>query len=122
VSTNIDQAVVEAVTRRIVERFDPEKVVLFGSRARGDAREDSDYDILIVAPSDKPRWKRTGPVYQCLVDIPIHTEVFWWTDAEIDDWSEVGSHFITRATNEGKVLYEKEPIRSCKNADETCAQ
>ena len=105
-----DEAVVEAVTRRLVERFDPDKVVLFGSRARGDAREDSDYDFLIVAPSDKPRWERTGPVYQALAGFTVETEVAWWTEAEIDEWSEVRSHFVTRAMEEGRVVYEKDQL------------
>ena len=40
----------EAVTRNLVEQFAPEKVILFGSQARGDDRQDSDADILVVMP------------------------------------------------------------------------
>ena len=46
---------VERMVDRIVERFQPQKVILFGSHARGDARSGSDFDLLIVAPSDEPR-------------------------------------------------------------------
>ena len=57
------------MVNRIVERFHPWRVILFGSHARGDARSDSDFDLLIVAPSDKPRWRRTAPVYRLLAGL-----------------------------------------------------
>src|SRR3954453_20337987 len=43
-------AIIQEMTRRIVARFDPLQVILFGSRARGDAHEDSDVDLLVVFP------------------------------------------------------------------------
>ncbi|MDQ2101389.1 nucleotidyltransferase domain-containing protein [Azospirillum isscasi] len=45
---------------RIVPALKPEAVYLFGSRARGDAREDSDYDLLVVVPDDAPREHRSA--------------------------------------------------------------
>lgn len=44
---------------RIVPAMNPEAVYLFGSRARGDAREDSDYDLLVVVPDDTPKDMRS---------------------------------------------------------------
>jgi len=46
----VTQAALEAFTQRLVERFDPEQVILFGSMARGEARWDSDADLLVVMP------------------------------------------------------------------------
>jgi predicted nucleotidyltransferase len=48
------RAELERIIRQIVERADPVAIYLFGSRARGDAREDSDYDLMIVVPDDFP--------------------------------------------------------------------
>ena len=94
------------ITRRIVEVVKPERIVLFGSRARGDAREDSDFDLLVIAPSDEAQWKRTLPIYRALAGLRVPTDVVWFTQDEINEWRNVKSHFITTAMREGKVLYE----------------
>lgn len=56
----IDQALVERITRTIVERFDPERIILFGSRARGDAGADSDLDLVVVMESTKSPPRETS--------------------------------------------------------------
>jgi uncharacterized protein len=48
----IDLRPIQVLLARIVERYHPEQVWLYGSRARGDARPDSDWDLFIVAPDD----------------------------------------------------------------------
>ena len=67
----ISMETVERMVDRIVERFQPQKVILFGSHARGDARSGSDFDLLIVAPSDEPRWRRTVLVYRLLAGLGV---------------------------------------------------
>ena len=61
-ATVVDEALIQEVTRRIIERFHPEKVILFGSHARGDARPDSDLDLIVVMVSDKDYYDRTFEV------------------------------------------------------------
>ena len=93
---------------RIVEHFHPQHVILFGSRARGDAQDDSDFDLLIIAPSGEPRWRRTVPVYRRLAGlVGIPKDIVWWTPEEIAEWRGVKSHFINTVLREGRVLYEK---------------
>ena len=46
----VTREALQAFTRQLVERFAPEQIILFGSRARGDGRWDSDADILVVMP------------------------------------------------------------------------
>lgn len=53
-----DAQIYDEIVRRIVQTADPDKVIVFGSRARGDHRPDSDVDILVVAESDEPRYAR----------------------------------------------------------------
>jgi predicted nucleotidyltransferase len=117
----VDERLLRTATRVIVDRFAPDKVILFGSRARGDARTDSDYDLLIIGESGDSRWRRSVPVYLALADLAIPAEVFWWTSEEIEEWSSVRSHYVYRALREGLILYEKVAARplmqtkSCAN-------
>lgn len=96
----------EKMTRRLVERFRPQRIVLFGSHAKGTARSSSDIDLLIIAPSDEPRWQRVVPVYRALAGLGIPKDIVWWTPEEIAEWRGVKSHFINTVLGEGKVLYE----------------
>jgi predicted nucleotidyltransferase len=96
---------------KIVERIravtDPEKIVLFGSRSRGDARRHSDYDVLVVQESPLPRYKRSGALYAALADLPAEVGVSVYTPAEIAEWSAVPMAFVTTALREGTSIYER---------------
>jgi predicted nucleotidyltransferase len=96
------------IVRRIRSVANPRKIVLFGSRARGEHRPDSDIDLLVIANSPLPRHRRPIPVYAALADLPIDvdTEVVVYTPAEVEDWSTASAAFVTTALREGKVLYE----------------
>jgi predicted nucleotidyltransferase len=92
---------------RIRNAMDPDRIVLFGSRARGQARPDSDFDLLIIKESDQPRHRRAAPLYTKLRDLPVEVEIVVYTPEEVADWSQVPEAFVTTALREGKVLYER---------------
>ena len=97
------------VVRRVVEAVAPQKIVLFGSRARGDHRPDSDIDLLIIKDSNLPRLKRAVAIHAALCSLPIEvdTEVMVYTPREVEEWKGSRAAFVTTALREGKVLYEK---------------
>jgi uncharacterized protein len=95
------------VVQRIMSVGTPLKIVLFGSRARGDAKLDSDLDLLIVEESDLPRYKRAPRYYHAMAGVFPAKDITVWTLAEIQEWSAVPNAFITTILNEGKVLYER---------------
>ena len=103
----IDESQVLEIVRRLVEAVQPDRIILFGSRARGDAGLDSDLDLLIVKDSDVPRHRRTIPAYNALTGLGIPTDIIWRTPAEIAEWSRVPNHVVTRSMRESKVLYER---------------
>ncbi len=97
----------DEIVDRIVQTIHPHKVILFGSRARGEARPDSDIDLLVIADSDEPRHRRSRALYRVLRDILVPMDILVYTPAEIEEWSQVRQAFITTAVREGKALYEE---------------
>jgi len=90
-----------------VETAHPEKIILFGSRARGDARPDSDFDLLVIQESDEPGYRRDAALYLALAGLNAPVDVLTYTPEEVRDWSAVPQAFITTAVREGKVVYER---------------
>jgi predicted nucleotidyltransferase len=97
---------IDEVTRRIVETAHPHRIILYGSRGRGMARSDSDWDILVIADSNLPRHRRAAQLYGVLRDMPADVDILVYTPDELSEWGEVPQAFVTTAAREGKVLYE----------------
>ncbi|MEK7730936.1 MAG: nucleotidyltransferase domain-containing protein, partial [Planctomycetota bacterium] len=98
----LDPNDVRTLITRIVETLEPQRVVLFGSHARGDAAPRSDVDILVVADSDRTRYERAIPIYRAIADLPVEVDVMVYTPAEVRDWSRVDQAFVTTALREGR--------------------
>ncbi len=99
--------VLREIVRRIRREVRPQKIVLFGSRARGTPRRHSDYDILVVKRTRLPHHRRTIPVYRALCGLRVPVDVVMYTPGEVRDWRSVRQAFVTTAIREGKVLYEE---------------
>ena len=91
------------IVRRIRLAANPQKIVLFGSRARGLHRADSDIDLLVIEDSTLPRHRRSIPLYAALADLPlaVDTEVVVYTPGEVADWSGAEAAFVTTALQKG---------------------
>jgi predicted nucleotidyltransferase len=100
-------ATLAEIIRRILAAGEPQKIVLFGSRARGDARADSDYDLLLVEPSELPRHKRAARYRRALAGLAGAKDILVWTPDEVAQWRDVPNAFVTTAVQEGVVLYER---------------
>ncbi len=104
----VDEKLLETMVQRILEVTQPDKIILFGSYARGDAREDSDIDILIIQPSDLPRYKRSTPIRLALLGLHPSKDIVVYTPEEVEEWKTASTSFIASVLREGRVLYEKE--------------
>ncbi len=102
-----DDNLVQAIVDRIVKTSHPEKIILFGSRARGDARAHSDFDVLVIKESSQPSYRRDAPLYVALADLPVEVDVLVYTPEEVAEWAQVPRAFVTTATREGKTVYER---------------
>lgn len=105
--TEPETALRREIVRRIVAVADPDRIIIFGSRARGDHRADGDVDVLVIQESSEPRHKRSGPVYGALADLPREVDVLVYTPREVEEWSAVDQAFVTTTVREGIIVYER---------------
>lgn len=103
---DVDEIIAEMV-RRIVARFDPQRIILFGSRARGDARWDSDVDLLVVLREVENRRRTTVAILRLLADMPVAKDVVVTTTTEVEHQGRLIGTVVRPALREGKVLYER---------------
>ena len=97
----------EEMTRRVVEGFDPDKVILFGSHAWGSPRPDSDVDLFVVMQSDLRPAQRSAQVHMACRPRFLPMDVIVRTPAELAHRLDIGDPFVRRIMKEGKVLYER---------------
>jgi len=95
----------EAV-RRIIERFHPVKIILFGSRARGESRPGSDADLLIVMPVKGSRRDAATSIDLVLSGIRLPMDIIVVTPDDVERGRRVIGSIIQTALREGKVLHE----------------
>ena len=100
-----DPALAEAV-RRLVAAYQPERVYLFGSVARGDAGPDSDYDLLVVAPDDaSPERCRSRLAYEALRGTGTAADVLVCTRSYFEDRRLLKASLPGTVLREGRLLY-----------------
>lgn len=93
---------------RLVKMFEPDRVYLYGSRARGDSNQDSDYDIMVVVPeSDLPAHQRAQQTYSVLWETDIPVEVLVFTREQFERQATVVASLAATVKCEGVVLYER---------------
>ena len=106
-----DGVLAEAV-RRLAEALQPDRIYLFGSRARGDATDDSDYDFLVVVPQgDTPRRDQERMAYRALRDLGVAKDVLIQTSASFERNLPVVSSLAATVEREGRLLYGEPPPR-----------
>ena len=99
---------IEELKNRIISTFkpfDPEKIILFGSLARGDSDEVSDIDLMVVYYTDKAFLDRMKELYLSW-NIPKAVDILAYTPGEFEKMMNESS-FVAEAVKEGEVLYER---------------
>ncbi len=102
--TNLEEQI-RSITAQIIDKYQPEKIILFGSSARGDLNPDSDVDLLII--------KRETPHYGAerirelsrIIERNIPVDFLVYRPEEFEKRVEMGDPFLKAIVKEGKVLY-----------------
>ena len=104
-STQLDPKLSEIVYR-LVEVYEPVRIYLFGSKARGDEGPDSDYDLMVVVPDDAPPARRRSRLaYQALRGTGRAADVLVRTSKDFDSRLHLNASLPSTVVREGKLLY-----------------
>jgi predicted nucleotidyltransferase len=100
-------SLIDEMVNRIVRQFHPEKIILFGSHARGTAGPDSDVDLLVVMNVEGSKRQKATEVDLALFGLDLPVDVIVMRPEELErNRNQVGT-ILYPALREGKVLYER---------------
>lgn len=96
----------EIIVRSLESNYHPEKIILFGSLAEGNAGEGSDVDLLVIKETDKDPWERSEEIDRFIRHY-VPADVLVYTPGEIRERLAMNDFFIKEIMEKGKVLYER---------------
>lgn len=100
----IDQDTLDDIIRRIVEVAQPERIVLFGSAARGAMTRDSDVDLLIIKEGGDANLRTR--IYEELYGVRVAVDAILVTPSDVERYKDSHALVIKPALQEGRVVYE----------------
>ena len=95
------------MVKRIVERFHPDRVILFGSHARGTAGPDSDVDLLVVMSVTGSKREKQLEVRRALHEFKVSKDIIVTTPEDFEWRKEIPGTIERPAAREGKVVYAR---------------
>jgi predicted nucleotidyltransferase len=101
----ISEEIIRQMTDRIVERFKPKRVILFGSAARGELTPDSDLDFLVIMPFEGRRRDLCVRIRTALSGFGVSKDVMVLTPEEYERRKDIPGTIAYPAAREGRVLY-----------------
>jgi predicted nucleotidyltransferase len=99
-----EEALIKEAGRRLVAAAPDADVILFGSRARGESRPDSDLDLLVIEPDFERRGEEYGRLRKELRGLDVAIDLVVYRKREAEQWGNVPGSFLHRVLGEGRVL------------------
>ncbi|MEW6681139.1 MAG: nucleotidyltransferase domain-containing protein [bacterium] len=101
----ITKEIIEEIKEKILNQFQPQKIVLFGSYAWGSPKSGSDLDLLIVKESKEVFHKRSIPLYRLFRKWMIPMDFIVYTPEELMKYKDIKGSFINKVLAKGRILY-----------------
>jgi predicted nucleotidyltransferase len=101
----VSEQEINKIIYRIVEFYQPEKIILFGSYALGNANENSDLDLLLIKDTAEPPINRAEGIHKVLRDLFLPMDILVYTPSEISKDQDRKFTFIHDILKTGKILY-----------------
>jgi prevent-host-death family protein len=96
-----------AIVGRIVHLVDPVRIILFGSRARADARDDSDYDVLVLMDQVEHRRETRISIHRALADLEVPVDIVVATPSDVAAGRRGPRGIVQWAAEQGRVVYTR---------------
>jgi len=103
----IPMRAIRAVARRIADKFQPERIILFGSYAYGRPRPESDVDLLVIMDTPLRSRQQRLEISRALSPRPFPLDIIVRTPEQMEERLALGDLFLQEITTRGKVLYEQ---------------
>jgi predicted nucleotidyltransferase len=103
----IPMRAIRAVVQQIAEKFQPEKIILFGSYAYGQPRPESDVDLLVIMETPLRLRQQRLEISRALSPRPFPLDIVVHTPKELEERVALGDPFLREIMDQGKVIYEQ---------------
>ncbi|MCX6250009.1 MAG: nucleotidyltransferase domain-containing protein [Bacteroidetes bacterium] len=103
----LSQDQIEQVFDTIIRGYNPSRIILFGSYAKGNPSESSDLDLLIIKDTEIPKYKRAAFVRKLFDILPCAMDILVYTPSEYNQVIHFKSLIPYIASKEGKIVYER---------------
>ncbi|EKE02303.1 MAG: DNA polymerase beta protein [uncultured bacterium] len=100
-----DKKILDKIINAILQVIIPDKIILFGSQARGEAKHDSDYDILVIKSGVEHRRKTAQEIHKKLVGTSTNVDIIIETPERLEKYKDIADYIYKSILDEGIVIY-----------------
>ena len=100
------EEIISQIADVLIEAARPKRIILFGSRARGDATADSDFDVMVVEESPADRLREMVRLRRLLRDVEASIDLLVVSEDRFEYWRDTPGNVYHEAASQGRTLYE----------------